>query len=501
VALLLVGVLNTKAQEPPTSGTLTLVFTNRNGFVIASDSRRSSANGRFLCNGVLTFFCDDSQKVFKTGPRSALAISGFASSAFGTPLDLHVASVLRKRYRYVQTPSAEAAPPKGSHPMMTSGPLFFGAYKNRSSKRPPGGEDYELEQALTAVAALVPDASQNALGFTTLIADFDKQGYPNIQRIDYVNNAHPAGPLGIVMPDYDAEDVTTEQCRSIKEEVAKTELNDVPFRYCFAGIDETARKIMSGEYRSQRPAIRRYYHRLKLRSLNTMSLREMKELAHSILAETNNRAAVNARQGELQQTISLVGGTDQIGLFPRKGTSQCCGQSDLPHDEQLLPLKFVRAGFRYDGSSEAVPVNPIGISMFWGGQHSPGERIGQVFVGNLFRNVIVRLDGNYFVKNQFESVTFSYEGGECFLPAELNDVRDDCTLALIGTGIPQSCQIVSYCKPQSQPIAQRDEALVVGSPVQMKFTGCTRMNSDGTITIYAGGECGDVGGISGPPIK
>jgi hypothetical protein len=28
--------------------------------------------------------------------------------------------------------------------------------------------------------------------------------------------------------------------------------------------------------------------------------------------------------------------------------------------------------------------------MFWGGQHSPGERIGQVFVGNLFRTYPLR---------------------------------------------------------------------------------------------------------------
>jgi hypothetical protein len=507
LAVLLVGVSNSQAQQPPTSGTLTLVFANRNGFVIASDSRRSSLKQRFVCEDphALAFFCDDSQKVFKTGPRSALAISGFASGgAFGNPLGLQVASVLRRRYQYVDNPAAkppEWTPPKGAHPAITIGSFYFGAYKSRDAKPPPFDEDHELEQALTAVAAFAaPTDPPHLLNFTTLIADFDKQSAPRIQRIDYVNNAHRAGPLDVMLPDYDPEDVTSECCRLVAESQGKA--NVVPFRYCFAGVADTAKGIIDGNYPSEDSAIRRYYRRLRHKTLHKMALSEMKSLAHSILVETNRRALGNASDGQLRQTISVVGGRDQIGVFPTKGLSQCCGQNNLPNAEQLLPVKFVRAGFLYDGRSDAVPVNPIGISFYWSGHHDPDEPIGQVFMGDYFRNVTVRLDGNYFVNNRFDSVTFRYSGGECFLPPPpLNEGRN-CKLALpIGTIIRPGCAAASSCEqlPQSGP--QSDGPDVVGAPIRVESTRCRRMNPDGTITFYVGGECGNTAGMTGPVIK
>src|SRR5208282_4676766 len=68
------------------SGTLNLILANQNGFVVAADSRMS-APGPFRCTdgtqakqGPETgfFYCDDSQKLFRTGTRSAMVISGFA---------------------------------------------------------------------------------------------------------------------------------------------------------------------------------------------------------------------------------------------------------------------------------------------------------------------------------------------------------------------------------------------------------------------------------------
>src|SRR5437762_13613722 len=55
---------------PHTSGSLNLVLANKNGFVIAADSRGTHRTS----TGVS--YRDEYQKLFRTGPRSALAIAG-----------------------------------------------------------------------------------------------------------------------------------------------------------------------------------------------------------------------------------------------------------------------------------------------------------------------------------------------------------------------------------------------------------------------------------------
>lgn len=72
-------------------GTLTLVLANKHGFVIASDSRRTffpskdspdeicgDGQRAFADNYSTDVHCDDSQKLFRLGPYSAMAIAGFA---------------------------------------------------------------------------------------------------------------------------------------------------------------------------------------------------------------------------------------------------------------------------------------------------------------------------------------------------------------------------------------------------------------------------------------
>jgi hypothetical protein len=52
------------AQESVFSGTLNLILANKNGFVIAADSRRSSTTP-FKCHGVRQLYCDDSQSFLR----------------------------------------------------------------------------------------------------------------------------------------------------------------------------------------------------------------------------------------------------------------------------------------------------------------------------------------------------------------------------------------------------------------------------------------------------
>src|SRR5579863_2847124 len=93
------------------SGTLNLVLANRNGFVIVTDSRMSSDNAFHChdetsspsCDNQLqhktTFYCDDSQKLFRTGHGSAAAIAGFAvGHDYPSPLRLQIADIMRRKF-------------------------------------------------------------------------------------------------------------------------------------------------------------------------------------------------------------------------------------------------------------------------------------------------------------------------------------------------------------------------------------------------------------------
>jgi hypothetical protein len=71
------------AIGPPDTGTLNLLLANRRGYVVGADSRRTRLVPRT--------YWDDSQKLFRVGPKSAMVIAGFASwAAQGSPLDLVV---------------------------------------------------------------------------------------------------------------------------------------------------------------------------------------------------------------------------------------------------------------------------------------------------------------------------------------------------------------------------------------------------------------------------
>src|SRR5271170_2628571 len=84
---------NSQSNPVMASGTLNLVLANKNGFVVAADSRMSSDHP-FLCEGKRQLYCDNSQKLFRTTPNSAMVIAGFAVGQFKSPLDLAVASVI-----------------------------------------------------------------------------------------------------------------------------------------------------------------------------------------------------------------------------------------------------------------------------------------------------------------------------------------------------------------------------------------------------------------------
>jgi len=144
------------------SGTLNLVLANQNGFVIAADSRMS-ANRLFPCAGGIQakqasetgfFYCDDSQKLFRAGTRSAMVINGFAVGGYST-LRLAVSSALRRRFG----PNG-FADNRGSVPMIAD----WGSSA--------------LEQALVGVAALYDPSllPESNMTFGAIYAGFNNEG-------------------------------------------------------------------------------------------------------------------------------------------------------------------------------------------------------------------------------------------------------------------------------------------------------------------------------------
>jgi len=475
-----------------TAGTLVLVIADQNGFIIASDSRRSNLAQRFSCGDTREFYCDDSQKVFQTGKKSAIAIAGFSSWLKGTPLDLEVASVLRRRYKYASV--QQFTPPKGARPIGTMGPVYvtkFTPFDPQSSLN----EDFELEEALTTVAAFALPAN-----FSTLIAKLDGKGEPQVNRIDYQYAPVTGGPLSIVIPDYQASDVTKQSCRTRPRTTDDLKM-DV-FKFCTAGMDGLAKKILSGDYPTTDKVIQKYYRALRENKLDKMPLSQLSALAQAILAETgqSNYARAPIVDGGSVESFSVVGGPDQVGVFPSRGDVRCCGDEQLPTNVQLLPPKFIRAGFVYDGTEDGSPVNPVRISFFWSGQYDPDEPIHQVFIGDYFRNITVVLDGNYFMHNQFDNVTFRYEGGECFMPSWPENRISNCGLEIfVSLKLPDSCSGLSSCRRVGY--GSTTSKATVGAPIRVETSKCREPHPDGTVTFWVGGECGNVAGMMGPVIK
>ena len=233
-----------------TSGTLNLVLADKNGFVIAADSRMSS-KALFNCKGKRQSYCDDSQKLFRTSPDSAMVIAGFAVGSRNTPLDLTVASVLRKDFGRTGWPADQAH-------------LVSGALKG------------ELQDALTGVAALLdPMTSSSALAMTATLARRDSKGTPILQQVQFSESWVPMGPLNRLAPQYTA---------TVYDEVLVT----TRFYFVPVGITFVAEAIREGIYKSADPVIRNYYDCLKTASCADMSVAEMADLARVTLRETKN---------------------------------------------------------------------------------------------------------------------------------------------------------------------------------------------------------------------
>ena len=278
VVLLLVSKIapaqETKSDGSPAtlSGTVNLILANRNGFVIAADSRKS-ADRKFECAGNMQLYCDDSQKLFRTTPKSALVIAGFAVDGQNSPLNLAIASVLLKQF--------------GPH----------GLANDDQAQFVPDQIKYKLLQALRDVSALHYPFDPQHFDPQRLIVTFariDRSSRPVLRRLIYTETLKVSPPLQVYVPEFEIKDS-----------------GEVPVTKFFPdalGLPYVAQAILDGFWKSSDPNILNYYKKKKLNDLDSMPLVEMRKLAAATLRETG-------------RYITRVGGEDQIGMFPAEETA------------------------------------------------------------------------------------------------------------------------------------------------------------------------------------
>jgi hypothetical protein len=435
------------------AGTLNLVLANKNGFVIAADSRMSSETP-FDCNGKQQIYCDNSQKLFRTGRNSALVIAGFAVGRKNTPLDLAVASMLRRRF----------------------GP--DGLSRGRGTVEAASGwAEHALEQALTGVAALY-DPSATAPQNLFLIATFaglDAHGVPMLRQVTFEEMWRASGPLNVVAPEY---------------QTTSTQVTVNKFVSVRAGITCVADAILSGIYRSEDPAIRAYYQELKGGLLDNISLEEMRALAQAILRETRN-------------FTPLVGGQDQIGVFPVAGDVEWSLPSSLPKLTQMSPGFMLWKGLLCTTSHPPCTESGRGgFTFFQDFQGLGDDTITKFFLASEFKDIPVALDNNYFVGSCFDGATLKWRGGTFFLRASnISQCFKQCALELPeGKELPSDSELNGKCRLIRKPEVTI-EPTTVGAPVRIQTQGCVTKNSGGGVTVTAGGKCGNLAGIAGPSLQ
>jgi hypothetical protein len=179
-ALLIIGFaarVPASAENRPAlaeSGTLNLLLANRNGFVIAADSRRSRPSP--------FAYWDDSQKLFRVAPKSAAVISGFASwVSGGSPIDFQVAAALREEF----------------------GDPEWNMGRRKLANLPSTLASLVGEQLTMFAGLLAASGGSPALDFQMLAAGFDKSKQV-LLRLQFRPHIAVYGPFGLPAPRYEA---------------------------------------------------------------------------------------------------------------------------------------------------------------------------------------------------------------------------------------------------------------------------------------------------------
>lgn len=416
----------------PEIGTLNLLLANKRGFVVAADSRRTRMSD--------LRHWDDSQKLFRIGPKSALVIAGFASwAARGSPLDTQVASFLREEL---------------SDPVWTSGKRPVTELPNMV--RANIGYELKLFGALNATRRPAP--SPEELDFQVLAASVIRDSV-QIVRISFTPQVGVFGPFDLAVPSYDMQSTST----TVQHFVAYS-----------AGIDTIARTILDGTVNTHDERILNYYRSRDAEQLDNLSLDSIKDLTEAVFEET-------------ERASEFVGGPNQIGIFPKNGPVGW-KLPQLATDKKRFRSTFLNVGVTYKPNG----VTPYEYSLIHGKKmvfefgmslvQPFDEPFTQVFVGSWFQDVAVSLDGNAFAGNHFVNTTFEYQGAAMYFSPD--NTIDGCKLeAPADAAIPQ---ILSGCSRGTNPSVV--EGRTLGAPLKAQPHGCVTRKPDGRVVVKIKGR-------------
>ena len=414
------------------TGTLNLLLANRRGFVIAADSRRTQqSDGRHW---------DDSQKLFRVGPRSALVIAGFASwAAHGSPLDVQVASLLREEF--------------ADH-VWASGKRHVAEIPAMIRTK----VGYELEVFGIMGATDRPAVAPEQLDFQVLAAGVVR-GRVQIVRVNFRPRIEPLGPFDLAAPFYDMQ--------------SSSVIAD-HFVALSAGIDTVARAILDGTIDTRDERILNYYRSRSQQQLNNLSLGALRELAIAILDATKHVSV-------------YVGGPNQIGVFPRKGQVRW-ELPELATDRTQFHSTILSVGVTYTPNG----LSPLECSLAHGKKFVTelgvslvqpfDEPFTQVFVGSWFRDVSVLLDGNAFSGDHFSNVTFEYKGGRLYFPPS-NTIAGCVLQAPPDVTVPP---LLAPCLRGTLSSASARGA--IGAPIKAEPKGCVTGKKDGRMMVKTNGR-------------
>ncbi len=361
-------------QSSIQTGTLNVVLANRNGVVIATDSRRSSKQ-LFDCHGRQQTFCDDSQKLIKTGAASALAIAGFASGGLpgvsGTPLNVEVSSILRRRFGNSGIPDQ-----RGNVGMVTS------------------YVDMTFTQLLPGVAGIFDPSTPNPpeLSFFVTIAGIEN-GVPKVSQVCFTPQPKQGDRENVVFY-FDAKP----NCFMGGQPGPVTVEHFIqPVLVGCSECVEIPSKIASTTFPTHDPAILAYYSSVKTKNLDNFTTAQMEDLARAML----RKAAVHT---------DMIGGDPQVIVFPIRGELSV-SMPLLPSNQTFVPNMVLNAACVYSHDSpDGRPLPGSRQSMSFEGKNWVEAPTSQYFLADEFENVTVTLDNNYFVGDSFNSVTFNYFG-------------------------------------------------------------------------------------------
>lgn len=333
---------------PVVHGTINIVLANENGFVVLTDSMLTSGSKQLREPG---------QKLFQLDDKTVCTIAGFVAASGGPHYLLY-----------------------------TSTGSIIRDYRQQLARKPPLSIDAKLTSLATLFRFYLSSVAivRDVTGRTTLIRDYQLQ----LTVAGYDTDGKPKiGKITLQMPR-----------NSLTLEIQSASISDVGANliWSLAGEPDVAAGLLHNPRLDEGDtALQRYSTSLRENRGQSLTIREMEELASSLARHTAN-------------AYPSVGGPNQIAIL-QHGRVISVDQPAFPDSPKALLRYNLFVGDDFLGDSFSI-----------GGT--------ALFVTTMFSQGHLRLDGDYFFAGTFTQTTITYDGG--FMYFDPTNKVDDCVLII-----------------------------------------------------------------------